>query len=55
MKRAIIQPSQTVPPNSEFKGYQDYTVQELIIKPHNVRASTGKKGKRQLGKLSGEN
>ncbi len=33
----IIQPSQTVPPNSEFKGYQDYTVQELIIKSHNVR------------------
>ena len=33
----IIQPSQTVPPNSEFKGYQDYTVQELIIKVHNVR------------------
>ena len=32
----IIQPSQTVPPNSEFKGYQDYTVQELIIKVHNV-------------------
>ena len=36
----IIQPSQTVPPNSEFKGYQDYTVQELIINSHNVRAST---------------
>ena len=33
----IIQPSQTVPPNSEFRGYQDYTVQELIIKVHNVR------------------
>ena len=37
----IIQPSQTVPPNSEFKGYQDYTVQELIINVHNVRASYG--------------
>ena len=34
----IIKPSQTVPPNSEFKGYQDYTVQELIIKVHNVRS-----------------
>jgi hypothetical protein len=33
----IIKPSQTVPPNSEFKGYQDYTVQELIINCHNVR------------------
>ena len=33
----IIQPSQTIPPNSEFKGYQDYTVQELMIKVHNIR------------------
>jgi len=32
----IIQPVE-LPPNSEFKGYQDYTIQELIIKPHNVR------------------
>ena len=36
-KTKIIKPNQTVPPNSEFKGYQDYTVQELIIKIHNVR------------------
>ena len=32
----IIQPITSLPPGSEFKGYQDYTVQELIIKPHNV-------------------
>ncbi len=33
----IIQPTAQVPPESEFKGYQDYTVQELIIRPHNTR------------------
>ncbi len=33
----IIQPIIPIPEGSEFKGYQDYTVQELIIKPHNVR------------------
>ena len=32
----IIQPTEEIPPGSEFKGYQDYTVQELIVKPHNV-------------------
>ncbi len=33
----IIQPTAQIPPESEFKGYQDYTVQELIIRPHNKR------------------
>ncbi len=33
----IIQPIEEIPPGSEFKGYQDYTVQELIIRPHNIR------------------
>ena len=33
----IIQPTQEIPPDSEFKGYQDYTVQELIIRAHNIR------------------
>ena len=33
----IIQPAAEIPPESEFKGYQDYTVQELIIRPHNRR------------------
>ena len=33
----IIQPITSPPPDSEFKGYQDYTVQELIIKPYNVQ------------------
>ena len=33
----IIQPSEQIPPDAEFKGYQDYTVQELIIRVHNIR------------------
>ena len=33
----IIQPTAQIPPESEFKGYQDYTVQELIIRTHNRR------------------
>jgi len=33
----VIQPRQQIPPGSEFKGYQDYTVQELIFTAHNTR------------------
>ncbi len=33
----IIQPTEEIPPGSEFKGYQDYTVQELIVRAHNIR------------------
>ena len=32
----IIQPTQPIPAEAEFKGYQDYTVQGLIIKTHNT-------------------
>ena len=32
----VIQPSQEIPSGSEFKGYQDYTVQELIVRAHNT-------------------
>ena len=38
----VIPPAEEIPPGSEFKGYQDYTVQELIIKPQNT-------GERNLG------
>ncbi len=31
------QPEAEIPPGSEFKGYQDFTVQDLIIRPHNIR------------------
>ena len=33
----VIEPLQEIPTGSEFKGYQDYTVQELLIRPHNIR------------------
>ncbi len=33
----IIQPTEQIPSDAEFKGYQDYTVQELIIRVHNIR------------------
>lgn len=33
----IIQPTEEIPPGSQFRGYQDYTVQELIVKAHNTR------------------
>ena len=32
----IIQPTELIPPDAEFKGYQDYTVQGLIIRAHNT-------------------
>jgi hypothetical protein len=33
----IIQPTEPVPPGSRFKGYRDYTVQEIVIMPVNTR------------------
>ncbi|MDJ0718900.1 MAG: hypothetical protein QNJ54_32510 [Prochloraceae cyanobacterium] len=33
----VIQPEAEIPKGSEFKGYQDFTVTDLIIKPHNIR------------------
>ncbi len=31
----VIAPTEEIPTGSEFKGYQDYTVQELIVRAHN--------------------
>lgn len=53
----IVQPME-LPPNSEFKGYQDYTIQELIIKPHNIRYRLAvwktPSGETLRGELAGE-
>ncbi len=32
----VIQPTEQISPDAEFKGYQDYTVQELNIGAHNI-------------------
>ena len=63
----IIQPTEPVPPGSRFKGYRDYTVQEIVITPVNTRYRlahwqtpdgrhlTGKLPKAQQGRHFGPN
>jgi len=33
----VVQPELPLPEGARFKGYRDFVVQELIIKPHNIR------------------
>lgn len=33
----VIQPAEPVPPGSRFKGYEYFTAQDLVIRPHNTR------------------
>ena len=32
----VIEPTEEIPTGSEFKGYQDYTIQELIVRAYNT-------------------
>ena len=56
-KTEIIPPKQ-LPSGSRLLGYQDYTVQELIIKPHNIRYRLARyrtpDGKILIGELPGD-
>lgn len=35
-EQRILKPAESVPPGSTFKGYRDFTVQELVIRAHNT-------------------
>ncbi len=48
----VIEPNKEIPTGSEFKGYQDYTVQELIIRAHNTlyRLASAENANRRIHK-----
>ncbi len=46
---------ESIPPGSIFKGCQEYTVQDIVIKPHNIRNFSISSGndQKKLDKLGG--
>ena len=54
----VIQPEGVIPPGSRCKGYRDFVVQELVIRPHTIRYRLARwetpEGQTLIGRLPSE-